>query len=158
MKTFEVHITGEKGINEELDALEIKNIIVELLNPDETLLRTEYMSSFIIKCENYQNCFEHVRLLKSQLKSKIIRTKIECPVYDDYIDQSIYVESHFKPLDNIYPLSRNQKSGKLLGTDREYDKTKYSEFIEMWKHEDRELCLYDSFVEEDFDWFEKYKK
>lgn len=161
MKTFEIHITGaDESINKELDSLGIKNIVVELLHPDKTVLRTEYMSSFISKHETADDCMEMVRTLTQiVMYSKIIRVKIESPVYDEYIEKSLYMESHFIPKsdDATYPLSRNARSGKIMGTDREYDISKYGEFMEKWKGEDLELCLVDSFVEEDADWFALYK-
>lgn len=49
MIPFEVHITGDYTINSKLDALNVKNIVVDLLKPDKTILRTEYMSSFVVK-------------------------------------------------------------------------------------------------------------
>lgn len=157
MKTFEIHITGEQGINEELSTMNIKNIIVELLYPNLTLFRTEYMSSFVKKFENFNQCKFYVQALLSQLKSKIIRVKIESPFYEEYVSNSLYVESHFEPFNNIYPISKNKASGKLMATDREYNQSKYSNFISKWKNNDIELCLYDSYVNEDFDWFRLYK-
>jgi hypothetical protein len=159
MRTFEIHITGEESINSELDDMKIKNIIIKLLRPDKTHFRTEYMSSFISKFKTYEECKTYVDDLVSKLKSKIIRVKIECPIYHDYILRSVYVESHFVPNEKYvgsYPMSQNQKSGKIMCTDREYDKTKYNSFIDKWKNEDVELCLYDDYIREDFDWFKLY--
>lgn len=157
MKKFEIHITGEKGINEELTAMNIKNIIVELLHPNYSLFRTEYMSSFIKGFENLTECQFFVHALVSQLKTNIVRVKIESPYYEEYAKNSLYIESHFTPFNNLYPISRNQKSGNLMATDREYNPKKYQEFIEKWIDKDVELCLYDSCVTEDFNWFELYK-
>jgi len=56
---------------------------------------------------------------------------------------------------NILSL-RNAKSSKLLATDRTYDKKEYQAFIEKWKGEDVEMCLLDTWIEEDKDWFELY--
>ena len=70
--------------------------------------------------------------------------------------QALYAESHFNPFNKVYPLSKNQRSGKLMGTDREYKVDKFDTFFDKWKNEDIELCLYDTFVEEDFDWFRLY--
>jgi hypothetical protein len=42
-------------------------------------------------------------------------------------------------------------------TDREYDKQNYFEFRQKWGHEDIELCLYDTFITEDKDWFSLYE-
>jgi hypothetical protein len=133
---FEVHITGEKGINEELDALSIKNIVVELLHPDLSVYRTEYMSSFVIDKPTYQDCKDYVDYIVNQLKSKIIRVKIECPFDVKLIERSLYIEAHFDHKYNLtlpipyylYPLSRNAKSGRVMGTSREYDKSLFEEF------------------------------
>lgn len=160
MKYFEIHITGTQDINSELDSLGIKNIIVDLLHPTRDFFRREYMSSFILKYDTYSECFEYVNSLVDKIKSPIIRVKIESPFYEEYVKQSLYMESHFEPYQDQkkYPLSRNFKSGRIMGTDREYDKSKYFEFRQKWGHEDIELCLYDTFVSEDLDWFSLYDK
>ena len=158
MKYFEIHITGEKGINQELNEMNIKNIIVDLLYPTRDFFRREYMSSFIMRFESYQECLSWVKDLEANIKSPIIRVKIESPYYSEYGDISLYMESHFTPREDQvkYPLSKNYKSGKLMGTDREYMKVNYQKFREKWGHEDIELCLYDTLIEEDKDWFNLY--
>lgn len=156
---FEVHITGEKDINEELDALSIKNIIVELLHPDLSVYRTEYMSSFVIDRWSYEDCKNYVDTIVSLLKSKIIRVKIECPFDIKYVERSLYIEAHFdhKFRHQLYPLSRNAKSGRIMGTSREYFKSDFEQFRDWWKDEGEvELCLYDDYIREDFDWFKLY--
>lgn len=160
MRIFEIHITGEEGINQEFEKMGLKNIVVELLYPNKDRLRTEYMSSFVLKSLSLAECKSYVNRILKVLETKVIRTKIECPVYEDYIEDSLYVEAHFipDPSDEGYPLSRNQRSGKIMGTDREYDKERYAEFLRRWDNEDKELCMYDSFVEEDKDWFDLYEK
>lgn len=160
MKTFEVHITGEPTINDEFKKLGIKNIIVDLFGPNDTYLRTEYMSSFVTKHNTFEECKEYVESIINKLHSKIIRIKIETPLYYDYIERSLYIESHFMPCEEYknYPKSINGYTGKSMFTDREYCKTKYTEFIKKWSHEEIELCLYDDFIREDFDWFKLYKK
>lgn len=157
MKIFEIHITGEQSILEELDNLNIKNITIELLKPNDEVLRTEYMSSFIHHAVDYDECFCYVNALLMNLKSKIIRVKIESPAYPEYLGQALYVESHFIPTDKKYPISKNVRSQKLMATAREYNKTKFTDFINKWKDiADVEICLFDDFVREDFDWFELY--
>lgn len=158
METFEIHITGSKGINEELDALGVKNIIVDLLTPERELFRTEYMSSFILKVENYATAGIETFALVRKLKTPIIRVKIETPYYEHYVDKSLYIESHFTPINNSLPVSRNVKSGKLMATDRCYYKESYCNFREKYKNAEVELCLFDTFVEEDKDWFDLYQK
>jgi len=60
--------------------MNIKNIIVELLHPNYSLFRTEYMSSFIKGFENLTECQFFVHALVSQLKTNIVRVKIESPL------------------------------------------------------------------------------
>lgn len=158
MESFEIHITGSDTINAELDTLGIKNIVIELLTPDKKVLRTEYMSSFVSKHNNLADCQVYVNTILAVLKSNIIRVKIESPYYEHYKEQSLYLESHFKPFNdlNLYPVSRNAKSNKELATDRIYDKKAYRDFVEKWRHEDVEMCLVDTFVDEDKDWFDLY--
>ncbi len=153
---FEIHITGDSTINEALDKLGIKNIIIELLKPNGCLLRTEYMSSFVVSLQ-YSEIHEYVLDIVSKLtECNIVRVKIESPPITHLFPMSLYVESHFIPKGNNYPLSRNTRSGKILGTDREYSKSKYLEFLDKWKDEDCELCIFDTFKEEDYDWFNLY--
>jgi hypothetical protein len=156
METFEIHITGSHGINQELDLLGIKNIVVELLNPKLELMRTEYMSSFIIKKQSILECKDFVDELLTKLKTQIIRVKIESPFYEHYREQALYLESHFKPFNALYPISRNARSKKLMATDRTYEKGQYDVFKDKWINEDVEMCLYDTFIEEDSDWFKLY--
>jgi hypothetical protein len=98
---------------------------------------------------------------------KIIRVKIECPFDVKLIERSLYIEAHFDHKYNLtlpipyylYPLSRNAKSGRVMGTSREYDKSLFEEFRDWWKDEGEvELCLYDDYIREDFDWFKLYVK
>lgn len=162
METFEIHITGSKDINEQLDRLGIKNIIIDLLKPNYKVLRTEFMSSFISKHTNFEECKAYVDSIVAKLTCEIIRVKIESPFYRHYIDKSLYIECHFEPKPNTatnHPISRNTRSGKLLATDRDYDKSRYDLFrIVNYLNGEIELCLYDTFVEEDKDWFDLYQK
>ncbi len=157
MKTFEVHITGiNQEINKELDQLNIKNIIIDLLKPDGSLLRTEYMSSMVYKFESFSECKKHVLQTVELLKTKIVRVKIECPFYKNYLQDALYIESHFSPFNSIYPISKNTRSNKLLSTDRTYTKEEFEQFRIKWEKEEVELCLYDSNYLEDKDWFDLY--
>lgn len=156
MESFEIHITGSRDINEQLDRLGIKNIIIDLLKPNMRVLRTEFMSSFISKHNSLDECKKYVDSILGNLSCQIIRVKIESPYYEHYKEQSLYLESHFKPFNLEYPMSRNIKSFKELATDRTYDKKDYDSFRKKWKKEDIEMCLVDNFIEEDKDWFDLY--
>lgn len=162
MKIFEIHITGDSSIDNELDKLEIKNIVIGLLKPDQSLFRIECMSSFISKFETYEKCKDFVDNLVKSLKCQIFRVKIESPVYQEYVERAIYMEAHF-PINSVksypyYPLSENMNSGKILGTSRVYSKDNFELFQKKWKDHEVELCLYDDYIREDQDWFDLYKK
>lgn len=156
METFEIHITGTKDIIPQLDRLGIKNIIIDLLKPNMKVLRTEFMSSFVSKHKNLLDCQRMVNSVIANLSCDIIRVKIECPYYEHYKDQSLYLESHFKPFNKAYPIARNIKSFKEIATDRTYDKKDYDSFANKWKKAEVEMCLVDNFIEEDKDWFDLY--
>jgi hypothetical protein len=159
MEVFEVHVTGDESIHAVAKELGVKTIAVELLRPDKSLLRTEHMTSLIVKRDSYQDCKRYVENLVTSLLDSdvaILRVKIESPYYAHYKDQSLYMESHFESDEMFFPTSRNARKQKLLATDREYDKERYGKFIEKYKNLELELCLYDSFVSEDLDWFQLY--
>ena len=156
MESFEIHITGSSDINQQLDKLGIKNIIIDLLKPNKEVLRTEFMSSFISKHKNFDECKAYVNSLLDLLTCEIIRVKIESPYYGHYVEQSLYMESHLSPINNRLPISRNTRTNKLMATDRCYHKEQYPLFANYYKMFEVELCLYDTFVEEDADWFKLY--
>lgn len=156
MIPFEIHITGQENIIPILTENNIKNIIVELLNPKGETHRTEYMSSFIHK-SMYSNIHYYVLSIIDDLCLEPIRVKIECPPISNLFHMSLYMESHSKGKSNVLPTSRNKLSGKYMTTKREYNKNNYNKFIEENKDTEVELCIFDSFKEEDLDWFDLYK-
>lgn len=159
MEVFEVHVTGDNLVHAVGQELGVKTIAVELLRPDKSLLRTEHMTSQIVKRESYADCRRYVENLVTSMIDKgvaILRVKIESPYYDHYKGQSLYMESHFESSEMFFPTSRNARKQKLLATDREYEKERYPKFMEVYKDLELELCLYDSFVSEDLDWFQLY--
>ncbi len=159
MKTFEIHITGvNKNILMEFENKGIKTLHAQLLSPTEEIVGEEFMSSLIKKFETYEDCKLWVDELCSKIHTDIRRVKIECPVYEEYIERSLYIETHFPTTNNLSPFVKNVRSSKLVSTEREYDKTKYKEFIEKYKdNKEVELCLYDDYIREDFYWFNLFK-
>lgn len=159
MEVFEVHITGDESIHKAAKELNQKTIAIDLLRPDKSVLRAEHMTSLILKHESYKKCKAHVDEIVKQYESRrvpIIRVKIECPYYLHYRADSLYIESHFVSDEMFFPTSRNQRKAALLATDRQYGLERYQAFLEQNKSHELELCLYDSFVSEDLDWFQLY--
>lgn len=167
METFEIHITGDKKIIEAAKQLDVKTIVLDLVKPDKSHFRTEYMTSHAARFKSYNSCKEWVdnvvaRLIEAGVE--IIRVKIECPYYQQYKNKSLYFEVHYEG--ERGPMSRNHGKDYFLCTAREYDRSKYDA---LWQkhggiflltpppHWTMELCLYDTNVEEDKDWFDLYE-
>jgi len=157
MEIFEIHITGTESIIDLAKKIPIKTIVIDLLKPDKSHHRTEYMTSQVHKAENYQACKDYVDSIVPQL-GELHRVKIECPYYEHYVKQSVYIESHFSAVGSDYPISKNKNKSTFLGTDREYKIKNYGFFRRRYKGVVVELCLYDSNVKEDQDWFDLYKE
>jgi hypothetical protein len=172
---FEIHITalsqhddptgmGMANFHSAAHYKGLRTISVELLHPNLTVLRTEDMTSHRAEFETFEECKEFVDIMADHLHmaAGVVRVKIESPYYPEYVGKSCYIESHWTPeiLTEDYPLSRScHKRHKILATAREYDQSKFEEFNETWKGKGIvELCLYDSFVKEDKDWFDLYQK
>ena len=51
MEIFEIHITGDESIIQASARLGVRSIVIDLLHPDQTHYRTEYMTSNIRKLE-----------------------------------------------------------------------------------------------------------
>ncbi len=159
MEVFEVHITGDESILTNSKMLGLKTIEVDLLGPDFTYIRTEAMTSHIHKAESYAKCKEWVDDMVARLMAAgtvIHRVKIETPIYDHYIDQSLYIESHFEDDSGQYPISKNRRKTTFLATDRSYKQNEYDAFRKTHQGRDLELCLFDSDAKEDADWFARY--
>lgn len=155
---YELHITDtEENIQRVSDI--VKTIAVRLITPDLLPIRTEHMTS---QC--YKDFIELVRFMSYYCKNVNMHpTRIKIETYYSNgnlirFNDTLYLESHWYSDDLIYPTSwALHKPGKLLATDRTYDKSEYEEFAARYKREQLELCLYDTFVEQDKDWMELYK-
>lgn len=163
MEIFEVHITGDSSIHTVAKKYKHKTIAIDLLRPDKTCLRTEHMTSIILKypcrTEAYKDCLNLVEEIAQSYERdgvEIARVKIESPIYDYYVDDSLYVESHFPTDQTFYPISRNQKKTLYLATDREYKLHRYDNFMDIHEGKDLELCLYDTNPTEDLDWLKLF--
>lgn len=162
IETFEIHITGDELILKA--AKPLKTIQVNLLKPDKSLLRTEYMTSHVQHmASGYEGCKKYVDdivdYLENQQGLNLIRVKIVSPYYRHYVPQSLYIESHFESDAFHLPTSQNPKHAMPVATAREYDKKYYEDFVEHYKKTipaTVELCLYDTDVNEDKDWFDLY--
>lgn len=161
MEAFEVHITADESIHEAAKQFCYKTIRVDLLRPDRSVLRTEHMTSTVIRMSNFNECRFHVQQVLRHLLSmdvKVVRAKIESPWYEHYAKQSLYVESHFESDEFKLATSKNQRKEVFLATDREYGRPFFPDFREQHADHEVELCLYDTNADEDADWFKLYRR
>lgn len=159
MELFEIHITGDITIHETAKQFGDKTIQVALLRPDQSLIRVEHMTSIRIKMPSYKFCLGAVGYYQNDYRG-FTRFKIECPAsYTHYLRDGLYVESHFPAEDLNSPISRNIRSGKLLGTNREYNPEKFEEFLKNQPEgSEKEICLFDTNVGQDQDWLDLWGK
>lgn len=158
--TYEIHITGDQSIIENAQKLGWKTIEIDLLRPDGSILRREYMTSEVRKYNRRLNVYIDILFLKFCLKymgTKIYRSKIETTPYPYLFPSAKYVEAHFEVDNNEYPISRNAKKTKILATDREYNPDNFKSFLEKHKGRELELCIYDTNVNEDKDWLDLWE-
>lgn len=164
METFEIHITANNHIHYVAKCYGIKTIELDLLRPDGSIVKTEHMTSFVGEYNNLWDCVHSVAGLRDLLNingCNVERVKIECPAsYDKYLDISFYIETHFNQqgIDAVYPASKNKKKDSITGTDRAYGIHNYSKFKNKWKNQVLELCVYDTFIEQDSEWFKSWGK
>lgn len=160
---FEIHITGSINIREVCKTLGVKTISVELLKPNGGTLYIEDMTSFIFKGSEI-DMYERVLLLVGDLSRNnvsISRIKVETPYVgcEHLVPKSKYMETHFQCGERsrfTLPTSRNTKKTTFLATDRTYDQSNYFEFYKKYKNNELELCIFDSNIEQDREWFELY--
>lgn len=161
MKLFEIHITGkDKSILKEFESLGLKTLKIILLDSQLQNVGFEHMCCIQKKFKTYEECQEYVGELLLKLKSEIVRVKIESMYYPEYLDNSIYAETHFVPENpGENPTVRNIKSKKYISTIRTYDKLEFKNLINISKdlHGEFELCLYDSNPNFDDYWLSFYK-
>lgn len=164
MEKFEIHITGSENILEELSKLQIKSIEIDLLKPDKSVLRRQHMSSTVQEFKNLSDATKWTESLSAMLETKgvqIIRKKIESPIYEHYLSTALYMETHWRTSGwGSQVLSEIVHSGKMIATDRLYrirDTELIKAFLKRHSLRQIELCLYDTFISEDYDWFNLYR-
>ncbi len=159
-EVFEVHITGNESIHDVARSFNHKTIAIDLLKPDGEVLREEHMTSLLLKAENYATVKAEVDQIVENYALNgvsIIRVKIESPYYEHYVNQSLYMESHFVSNDFKFATSRNQKKTTLLATDRCWHINQYVNFMKNNSEHELELCLFDNNPYEDGDWLHSYE-
>jgi hypothetical protein len=164
-ETFEIHITGaNEDILKEFEDLNIKTLEINLLSKDKTVVGKENMCCLVVNVNSYYDAAQIAGGIILDLKSKIARVKIECPLYEQYLGQAIYAEVHY-PQSNVldsfpHPTVYNIKSDKYISTRRVYGSTQ--DFINLYNESKEipgsefELCLMDSNINFDDYWLSFY--
>ena len=174
---FEIHITGDDSIKLACQELGFKTISIDLLRPDLSVIRVEHMVSHVIGIDlgsgsgqwaldtKAKLAIDFVMLLSEKLEAmgvNVVRTKVECPGYANLQHMAKYAECHFEftGAELSAPLARNQSKTKILATSRENNVAYIGRFLDYYRLAipgcETELCLYDTNVLEDSDWFDHY--
>lgn len=159
--SYEIHVTGDKSIIENAKKLGWKTIEIDLIRPDMSVLRREYMTSEVRKYTNIYKAIIDAAILCDDLlkmKTEVYRLKIEAPPLPMFFPFAKYVEAHFKTQNTNYPTSKNSKKDILLATDREYNPERYCTFLEKHVGKELEICVYDNNIKEDQDWLSLWIK
>lgn len=165
MKTFEIHITvnldDASMFKNICDLADIKCIEIESLDMYGQNVDIQHMTSIIKKFVDKKEAIEFAKSLSYKFCKcgiSVHRTKVESPIYEEYLNDALYVETHFESDQFVFPTSRNIKKNTLLATHREYDKNFYQHFIDHHrkKNHELELCLYDTNINLDTNWFNYY--
>lgn len=125
------------------------------------------MTSFAGEYNNLFECSVMVISLENTLRRagiNISRTKVECGIslFEKYEDFVLYAESHFNMMGiaAAYPVSVNiNHPEKRMGLDRimKPSETELYKFKDKWKYQTVELCLLDSNVGIDDEWFDSWE-
>jgi hypothetical protein len=160
MEAYQICITGSENIIEALKSVQQKGISINLVTPEMKSIRTEYISSIISNFETYGECKLWTDSFIDNLSSMdvdIIRVKINAQYKKSDEDKSLYLEVCFPPRNEDLPMLYNSDLALMFAVDRVYDKSIYDYFTKKYADYDMEMCLYDSFVENDYDWFSYYE-
>ncbi len=177
MPNYEIHVTGPKrwvtGINQELEPFGtgVPILGIHLLDSEgQANAGEDWMTAEKASFNSHQDAYSYLKKFlgiserSSAFNQTFYRRKIEVQ-YQEGMDLSkyLYVETHFpvtpEEAPNIgLPISRNILTGKLIATDRVYDPGQFQNFVDKYKDNKVELCLFDSNVRHDDHWIEVPKK
>lgn len=165
MEIFEFHIYINDKVADKFfhvcNTFDIKKLEIMSLDKDNNGIKVEYMTSFVRKLKNYREAFLLVNAMDEylgKLGCLSYRKKIESPYYEHYVNLSLYLETHFESSNFELPTSKNVLKNKLIATDRELNKDRYSDFLSLHQSLGREIemCLYDTNMTSDKEWFDAY--
>lgn len=165
----EIHITGDEKLLDYCQRFNIKCLTIENLGPGSQVLSREYITSINKKFEEAQDAYWYMIGLCEDMKRKAVKTirgKIETPFYPEtsYTD-AIYLECHYSGFcvnhSFYHPQSRKiPDTQPYMKTVRCYDKSKFEEFVTVWKGvAEIEACVFDSSpILHDKKWFDAWVK
>lgn len=158
---IQLQITDQKGLAEFVER-NIRHATVALLNPQGSTLTEIYRCDFMKEFADHREAIDNVITLSKTLITPTYRMRVTAPYLDDLVSHSHYIQSNFlakrdRLTPSIYPISMDKARNRVWGLDREYNKSKYKDFVRKWTGEEVELCMYDDYLPGDFDWFDLYE-
>lgn len=174
MLNFEIHITGDSRISNAFYEEQIPFISIDNLSPTLEAIDRQVLCKIHFKeCsveKMYLWLFNDLLPRISKYSNYVTRVKIETEFIEHLVDSSKYLEIHYKinnsklgnyngyisTSSNDYGWCKQSKPDELYITYREYDKSKYGDFIK--NHSGKiEMCIFDSNSKLDEEWFNSYE-
>ena len=155
-EVFEIHITGEPEIIKWLERRNYPYLAIKMLDRDLQTVSLDCMSAIKLEVPDLFTAQSWVIERLCELNSEdinVYRVKIEAPPLDKYLKKCLYIERHWKTsLKNVeFPLSYVVNKTKYVATERCYDKKLFKQFSEQY--EKTEVCLIDTNINHDKNWF-----
>ena len=157
-RLYEFHITAYESSIRELKRYDIPIIGIEALSPSGYAVQWDWMTSYSDFFPSQESAINYIRVLLKKVKfTPIYRVKVETP-YDNSLnmEEFKYIETHLNSLDNNLPKSRNIITNEIISTDRTYNFKEFESFAERYNTSKVELCVMDTNIYHDHNWFMFY--
>lgn len=169
-ENFEIHITGSPNIIKYFKDYNIPYLEIDMLDKDLKSIQKDYMCAIKYKAKNFEIAEGYARMIAHCAVNhfdnniEIYRIKIETEPLEKYFDKALYIERHweidmeiwkFQADCMVYPLSYIENKYKLVLTERNYNKNEFKEFTDIYAK--TELCLLDTNINHDKQWFDSWK-
>jgi hypothetical protein len=157
-RLYEFHITAYESSIQELSKNDIPIIGIEALAPSGYAVQLDWMTSYTDFFYSQESAINYIGVLLKKINfTPIYRVKVETP-YDNSLimEEFKYIETHLNSLDNNLPKSRNIITNKIISTDRTYNFKEFHSFAERYNTSKVELCVMDTNIYHDHNWFMFY--
>lgn len=157
-RLYEFHITAYESSIRELSKYDIPFIGIEALAMSGIAVQWDWMTSYSNFFPSKESAINYIGVLLEKIKNTpIYRVKVETPYESDLnFEEFRYIETHLNSVDNNLPKSKNIITNEIISTDRTYNFKEFKSFAERYRTSKVELCVMDTNVYHDHNWFRFY--